>query len=343
MRTSDFKFDLPEELIAQHPCENRTDSRLLHLKRDKHSGSTNQHLQFKDFPDLINPDDLLVFNDTRVIPARLYGSKPTGGKVEILIERIIDSNHALAHVRASKTPKQGSIITIDNTDYELQVDGRQNDLFLLSSNDEISIPAIMEQKGHMPLPPYISRDDNAVDFERYQTVYAKTPGAVAAPTAGLHFDDSILQCLKDKGVETTYVTLHVGAGTFKPVKAENIEDHHMHSETIEVSQTVVDRCRATREKGGRIIAIGTTSVRALETASSKGQLEPYCGETEIFIYPGYTFKTVDAIMTNFHLSESTLLMLVSAFAGRESVLSAYQEAIDKKYRFFSYGDAMLIS
>jgi len=343
MRTSDFKFDLPEQLIAQQPCKNRADSRLLHLQCAETTQPGIKHLQFNEFPDLINPDDLLVFNNTRVIPARLYGSKSTGGKVEILIERIIDANHALAHVRASKTPKAGSIISLDDCDHALHVDGRQGDLFLVSSNNAMPITEIMEQVGHMPLPPYISREDTAVDFERYQTIYAKTPGAVAAPTAGLHFDEQTLQRLQDKGVKTAYVTLHVGAGTFQPVRADNIEDHQMHSETIEVDQNVVDLCAATREKGGRIIAIGTTSVRALETASSDGQLKSYSGETDIFIYPGYRFRSVDALLTNFHLSESTLLMLVSAFAGRDAVFTAYQEAIDKKYRFFSYGDAMFFS
>ena len=343
MRTSDFKFNLPEQLIAQHPCKHRTDSRLLHLNQDKNTSSGVEHLKFSDFPDLINSNDCLVFNDTRVIPARLHGVKPTGGKVEILIERIIDSHHALAHIRASKTPKQGSFINLDDSDYTLQVEGRQDDLFLICSDTDTSLTEIMEKVGHMPLPPYISREDDALDAERYQTVYSKTPGAVAAPTAGLHFDETTLQTLKDKGVQTAYITLHVGAGTFQPVRVENIEDHQMHSETIEVTQNVVDLCNATRDKGGRVIAVGTTSVRALETASQNGQLESYCGETDIFITPGYTFKSVDALMTNFHLSESTLLMLVSAFAGRELVMNAYQEAINEKYRFFSYGDAMFIS
>lgn len=341
MRTSDFHFDLPEHLIAQHPCEQRSASRLLHLQYG--SDLAINHLQFKNLPDLINANDLLVFNDTRVIPARLHGSKATGGKVEILIERLIDSHHALAHVRASKTPKAGAVIQIDSSDYALLVEGRQDDLFIIASRDDTSLATIMQKVGHMPLPPYISRDDESVDFERYQTVYAKTPGAVAAPTAGLHFDEAVLAELKDKGVEFTYVTLHVGAGTFQPVRAEFIEDHKMHTETIEVSQETVDLCHQARARGGRIIAIGTTSVRALETASSSGTLAPYSGETDIFISPGYTFKSVDAMVTNFHLSESTLLMLVSAFAGTENIKRAYEEAIDREYRFFSYGDAMLLS
>lgn len=343
MRTSDFQYELPEQLIAQHPSKNRVDSRLLHLSNVQSQNPEIKHLQFRDFPDLVQGKDLLVFNDTRVIPARLYGVKPTGGKVEILIERLIDSTHALAHVRASKTPKQGSIIYIENSDYELRVEGRQEDLFLIATNNDVLLTTIMEAVGHMPLPPYITRDDESLDFERYQTVYAKKPGAVAAPTAGLHFDNNIFQQLKDKGVSTAFITLHVGAGTFQPVRVNNIEDHHMHSETIEVSQGVVDQCRATREKGGRIVAVGTTSVRALETASRNGQLTAFCGETDIFIYPGYVFKSVDAMVTNFHLSESTLLMLVSAFAGKQSIMHAYQSAIDENYRFFSYGDAMFIS
>ena len=343
MRTDDFYFDLPDELIAQQPCEQRSASRLLHLARGPEGGSL-QHLQFSDLPDLIQPEDLLVFNDTRVIPARLYGQKATGGKIEVLIERLVDENHCLAHVRASKTPKINSLLHIGNTgEYTLKVDARQNDLFVLSSSGETGLTDIMQQAGHMPLPPYITRADEDVDFERYQTVYSKNPGAVAAPTAGLHFDELILEKLKEKGVQSTYVTLHVGAGTFQPVRAENIEDHHMHSEYLEVSQATVDACRQARERGGRIIAVGTTAVRSLETASASGSLEPYSGETDIFIYPGYQFRSVDAMVTNFHLSESTLLMLVSAFAGRETVIDAYRQAIENRYRFFSYGDAMFIS
>ncbi|MDH3342164.1 MAG: tRNA preQ1(34) S-adenosylmethionine ribosyltransferase-isomerase QueA [Gammaproteobacteria bacterium] len=345
MRTDDFHFDLPDELIAQQPCEQRSASRLLHLTRTPDKGENPvQHKQFKDLVELINPNDLLVFNDTRVIPARLYGQKTTGGKVEVLIERLIDENHCLAHVRASKTPKVASLLHIgEQGTYTLKVDARQDDLFVLSSNNDAKLTDIMQQVGHIPLPPYITRADEAVDFERYQTVYSKTPGAVAAPTAGLHFDETIIQQLKDKGVETTFVTLHVGAGTFQPVRVENIEDHPMHSEYLEVSQAAVDACQRTREKGGRIIAVGTTAVRSLETASASGTLQPFSGETSIFIYPGYQFHSIDAMITNFHLSESTLLMLVSAFAGKEAIFDAYYEAIENRYRFFSYGDAMFIS
>jgi len=343
MKTRDFHFDLPNELIAQQPCEQRSASRLLNLARNSNHI---EHRQFKHLPELLNKGDLLVFNDTRVIPARLYGQKATGGKVEVLIERLIDDKKCLAHVRASKTPKTGSIISItndNNSSYDLILQGRQDDLFILSSNNEIKLTEIMERAGHMPLPPYITRDDEAVDFERYQTVYAKNPGAVAAPTAGLHFDDEILDKIADKGVLSAYVTLHVGAGTFQPVRTENIEDHLIHSEYFEVSQETVELCQRTKEQGGRIIAVGTTAVRCLEAASQKGELAAYTGETDIFIYPGYEFRMVDAMITNFHLPESTLLMLVCSFAGVNSTMRAYREAVEQKYRFFSYGDCMFIS
>ena len=345
MRTDDFHFDLPDELIAQQPCEQRSASRLLHLSRTPEDNKTPiQHRQFKDLIDLLNADDLLVFNDTRVIPARLYGQKPTGGKVEVLIERLIDENHCLAHIRASKTPKVDSLLHIgDDGEHRLKVEARQDDLFVLSSDNDTRLTDIMQQVGHIPLPPYITRADEAIDFERYQTVYSKTPGAVAAPTAGLHFDDAMMEQLKEKGVHSTFVTLHVGAGTFQPVRSENIEDHPMHSEYLEVSQATVDACQQTRERGGRIIAVGTTAVRSLETASASGTLQPFAGETDIFIYPGYKFHSVDAMVTNFHLSESTLLMLVSAFAGKDIIFDAYHQAIENRYRFFSYGDAMFIS
>ncbi|MDH5388235.1 MAG: tRNA preQ1(34) S-adenosylmethionine ribosyltransferase-isomerase QueA [Gammaproteobacteria bacterium] len=345
MRTDDFHFDLPDELIAQQPCEQRSASRLLHLSRTPDVDQKPvQHRQFKDLIELLNPGDLLVFNDTRVIPARLYGQKATGGKVEVLIERLVDENHCLAHVRASKTPKVDSLLHIgDGGAFTLKVDARQDDLFVLSSNTEVKLTEIMQQVGHIPLPPYITRADEAVDFERYQTVYSKNPGAVAAPTAGLHFDDAMIEQLKEKGVQSTFVTLHVGAGTFQPVRTENIEDHPMHSEYLEVSQASVDACRQTRKNGGRIIAVGTTAVRSLETASSSGSLQTFAGETNIFIYPGYEFRSVDAMITNFHLSESTLLMLVSAFASKDLIFEAYRQAIENRYRFFSYGDAMFIS
>lgn len=345
MRTDDFHFDLPDELIAQQPCEQRSASRLLHLSRASEvSHESIQHRQFKDLIELLNTGDLLVFNDTRVIPARLYGQKATGGKVEVLIERLINENQCLAHVRASKTPKIDSLLHIgDDGDYTLKVDARQDDLFVLSSNNDTRLTDVMQQVGHIPLPPYITRADEAVDFERYQTVYSKKPGAVAAPTAGLHFDDAMLEQLKEKGIQSTFVTLHVGAGTFQPVRTENIEEHAMHSEYLEVGQATVDACKQARKNGGRIIAVGTTAVRSLETASASGRLQPFSGETDIFIYPGYVFCSVDAMVTNFHLSESTLLMLVSAFAGRDTIFEAYRQAIENRYRFFSYGDAMFIS
>ncbi len=354
MKTRDFQYHLPEQLIAQNPCEIRSQSRLLHYSRSQRQIN---HLQFNDIIELINPEDLLVFNNTRVIPARMYGLKETGGKVEVLVERLRNHSQCLAHLRASKTPKPGNKITLykntqnqnnqkrnnEKQQYTVTVDGREGDLFLLSCEDNCSMAEIMENIGHMPLPPYISRTDTVSDFSRYQTVYAETPGAVAAPTAGLHFDETLLKAISDKNIGSAFVTLHVGAGTFQPVRCESIEDHQMHFEYLEVPQETVDKCRQTRESGGRIIAVGTTTVRSLETASQAGELETYSGETDIFIYPGYQFKSVDALITNFHLPESTLLMLISAFAGREEMMGCYAEAVAEQYRFFSYGDAMFIS
>jgi S-adenosylmethionine:tRNA ribosyltransferase-isomerase len=277
----------------------------------------------------------------------MYGHKETGGKVEVLVERLVNNQTCLAHIRASKTPKPGTRITLSDEDkklvYTVTVEGRDDDLFILSSNANQTMADIMENIGHMPLPPYISRDDTVEDFSRYQTVYAETPGAVAAPTAGLHFDQSLLKKLESKGVNSAYVTLHVGAGTFQPVRSESIEDHKMHFEYLDVPQQTVDKCLQTRSNGGRIIAVGTTTVRSLETASQKGRLDTYNGETDIFIYPGYQFKSVDALITNFHLPESTLLMLISAFAGKDEMIRCYAEAVVEEYRFFSYGDAMFIS
>jgi len=343
MKTRDFHYDLPEHLIAQHPPELRTGSRLLHYSRLNHKII---HSSFNNVLDFIQPNDCLIFNDTRVVPARLYGKKASGGKVEVLIERLINHTSALAHIRASKTPKPGSTILVGDvsgkTAFTLQVDGREGNLFVISSQNN-NIAEMMEAVGHMPLPPYITREDNNEDFSRYQTVYAKTPGAVAAPTAGLHFDEALMQALKDKHIQSAFVTLHVGAGTFQPVRSENIDAHPMHTETLSVSEETVKLCQQTRSNGGRVIAVGTTAVRSLETASQNGQLEAFAGETKIFIYPGYKFKSVDAMITNFHLSESTLLMLVSAFAGCDEIRQCYQQAIAKEYRFFSYGDAMLIT
>ena len=333
----DFHFDLPDELIARYPTEKRTDSRLLCL--NGHTGDI-QHKHFYQLIDLLEPNDLLVFNDTRVIPARLFGQKVTGGKIEVLIERIDTDVLALAHIRANRTPKFDTEIILGNGD-KLLIKNRKDALFQieLQSSDWSTV---MQEIGHMPLPPYIDREDELEDKERYQTVYSKVDGAVAAPTAGLHFDDELLQKIRHKGVETAFVTLHVGAGTFSPVRGDNITEHQMHSERFEVSQEVCDKVNQARENGGRVIAVGTTSVRCLESASKNGQIEPSSGETDIFIYPGYQFQSVDALITNFHLPESTLIMLVSAFASKKHIMTAYNTAVAEKYRFFSYGDSMFI-
>jgi S-adenosylmethionine:tRNA ribosyltransferase-isomerase len=349
MKTRDFSYDLPEKLITQQPEHQRSGSRLLYIDRQR--GSAIHDSRFTDLPGFLRAGDLLVFNNTRVIPARLFGHKSTGGKVEILVERLIDDHTMLAHVRASKTPGSGTAIHLDtaanSTDsVTFEVNGRRHDLFVLSLRNDReetgTIAAILEKHGHMPLPPYIDRADDAQDFSRYQTVYAEAPGAVAASTAGLHFDEAILERLRAAGIDFAYVTLHVGAGTFQPVRCENILDHRMHSEYVIVPEETVLQCRQARARGGRIVAVGTTAVRSLETASAGGELESYRGETDIFIYPGYQFKSVDALLTNFHLPESTLLMLVCAFAGYDTTMAAYRHAVTQGYRFFSYGDAMLI-
>jgi S-adenosylmethionine:tRNA ribosyltransferase-isomerase len=340
MKTQDFHFDLPEALIARYPMPERSSSRLLCL--DKQSGSM-RHGVFTDLASLLNPGDLLVFNNTKVIPARLFGEKASGGKLEVLIERVLDNHRALAHVKASKSPKPGSSLRVGDGEAWSEVDviGRQGALFELSFTEGVS--EVLERFGHMPLPPYITREDELGDRERYQTVYAEKAGAVAAPTAGLHFDEPLLHRLRDKGVQFAYVTLHVGAGTFQPVRVDNIADHHMHSEYLEVSEDVCHQIRVVKERGNRVIAVGTTSVRSLESAAQGGTLSPFVGDTNIFIYPGYQFKVVDALITNFHLPESTLIMLVSALAGKDNVMTAYQEAVAREYRFFSYGDAMFIA
>lgn len=345
MKRTDFSFELPQELIAQHPLAERSASRLLCL--DRNSGTV-EHRQFTDLLEQLAPEDLLVFNNTRVIPARLWGQKETGGKLEILIERVTGSHSALAHVRCSKSPRPGTRILLAAAEGEppgnlsLQVTGREGDLFVLSSEGGPAVAQILGAIGHMPLPPYIDRDDEPADQERYQTVYAEREGAVAAPTAGLHFTDDLLLRIRALGVRTATVTLHVGAGTFQPVREDNIEDHVMHAEYVEVSDAVCTAVRETRNRGGRVIAVGTTAVRSLESASLTGEIRAYTGDTDIFIYPGYAFRSVDAMITNFHLPESTLLMLVSAFAGRDNILRAYDEAVGQRYRFFSYGDAMFI-
>ncbi|MCX4025576.1 tRNA preQ1(34) S-adenosylmethionine ribosyltransferase-isomerase QueA [Endozoicomonas sp. SM1973] len=339
MQVKDFSFELPEELIAQYPLASRSASRLLCL-----NGKTGDitHQQFSQLVDFLETGDLLVFNNTRVIPARVFGQKATGGKLEILIERVESDNQVLAHIKASKPPKPGSKLKLANGIWVTMLE-RVESLFRLQFSEEHSVLDVLDEIGHMPLPPYMKREDELADRERYQTVYGSKPGAVAAPTAGLHFDEALFSLLEKKGVNKAFVTLHVGAGTFQPVRVDNILDHKMHAELIDVSAEVCQLVRQTKAAGKRVIAVGTTSVRCLETASKMGEIEPYQGETDIFIYPGYQFKAVDALVTNFHLPESTLLMLVSAFAGMEATKKAYQEAVEQRYRFFSYGDAMFIS
>jgi S-adenosylmethionine:tRNA ribosyltransferase-isomerase len=336
MLRADFHYELPEELIAQHPTARRRDSRLLHL--DGASGAL-ADLRFVDLPQLLKAGDLLVFNDTRVVPARLHGHKDTGGRVEILLERVIDGGRVVAQLRSSKPPAAGSHIQLsDGT--RLTVAGRADDFWLLDFHEEPG--AVFERCGEMPLPPYMKRAADDSDRERYQTVYAREPGAVAAPTAGLHFDAELLDACRQAGVASAHVTLHVGAGTFQPVRADDIRDHRMHAERAVVPVSVCDAIGACRARGGRVVAVGTTAVRALESAAAGGAIAPYAGDTRMFITPGYRFRVVDALVTNFHLPESTLLMLVSAFAGRDKVLAAYRHAVERRYRFFSYGDAMFV-
>ncbi|MGD8926457.1 MAG: tRNA preQ1(34) S-adenosylmethionine ribosyltransferase-isomerase QueA [Thioalkalispiraceae bacterium] len=338
MKLKDFDYQLPSELIAQFPTEQRTDSRLLVLNRATQKFDDRLFTNIESF---LEAGDLLVMNNTRVIAARLYGEKQTGGKLEVLIERILNEHEVLAQVRASKSPKPGSTLIFANS-ISADVLRRRDEFFHLRFGSKRSVLDVLDEIGHIPLPPYIERSDKAEDFERYQTVYAEQPGAVAAPTAGLHFDKQLLSRLENKGVNIGYVTLHVGAGTFQPVRVEHIADHKMHEEWISVDQTIVTQIEQTKQKGGRVIAIGTTTVRCLETAALAGTISPFEGETDIFITPGFEFKVVDALLTNFHLPESTLLMLVSAFAGYKLTMAAYQHAVKQRYRFFSYGDAMLI-
>ena len=337
MNLSDFRVDIPENLIAQYPPEVRGESRMLCV--DGGSG----HLldsHFSDLADLLQPGDLLVFNNTRVMKARLFGRKQTGGKVEVLVERLIDDHNALVHLKASKSPKAGTHLKIGDAD--VRVTGRAGALFTLWS-PRLSFAELMRSRGHMPLPPYISRQDADADRERYQTVYAEHEGAVAAPTAGLHFTPQIMHQLQEMGVEFAWVTLHVGAGTFQPVRVDDLSRHVMHKEWLEVSPQVCDQVESAKARGGRVVAVGTTSVRSLETAAAGGKIQPFTGDTQLFITPGYEFRVVDILLTNFHLSESTLLMLVSAFAGHEVIMQAYQHAVQQQYRFFSYGDAMLLT
>jgi S-adenosylmethionine:tRNA ribosyltransferase-isomerase len=345
MQRDDFSYHLPEELIAQRPLADRAASRLLCL--DGASG-TIAHRQFRDLPSLLQPEDLLVFNNTRVLPARLWGRKGTGGRVEVLVERLRGDDEALVHLRASKPSAAGTVIRLAaDRDAEpgperLEVLGREDDLYRVAAPGK-PVTQLLAELGHMPLPPYIERSDDAADRERYQTVYASRDGSVAAPTAGLHFDQALFAALDERGIARTEVTLHVGAGTFQPVRAEAIEDHVMHAEYLEVGEGACAAIAAARARGGRVVAVGTTAVRSLETAAADGELAPYRGDTRLFIYPGYRFRCVDAMVTNFHLPESTLLMLVSAFAGREAVLAAYEAAVAERYRFFSYGDAMFLT
>ena len=338
MKTSDFEFELPEHLIAQRPLPDRSASRLLHL--DRRSGALADR-RFAELPELLAPEDLLVFNNTRVIPARLHARKSSGGQVEIMVERVTGEREAVVQLRANRKPAAGSELLVDEL-AQLRVLGREGEFWRLRVERGPDWTGLLERAGHMPLPPYIERADEALDRDRYQTVFAEVPGAVAAPTAGLHFDASVLQRLEALGIERGWCTLHVGAGTFQPVRVENLADHEMHAEWLRVDQTLVDQVAATRERGGRVVAVGTTAVRALETAAADGELAPFCGDSRLFIYPGYAFGVVDAMITNFHLPGSTLLMLVSAFADRDNVLAAYRHAIEAQYRFFSYGDAMFI-
>lgn len=358
MKVSDFNYQLPESLIAQYPAEQRSASRLLKVRNaDKsESAASFDDGMIADIVHELQSGDLMVLNNTKVIPARLFGKKDTGGRVEILLERIISETEFLAQIRASKTPKEGTVLFVDGDDtLRLTVQGRQGSFFKISCDRIINKRTIninggqlfdlFESIGHMPLPPYIERPDDAQDLDRYQTVYAQTKGAVAAPTAGLHYDQALLDAIKSRGVTVVTITLHVGAGTYQPVRVDSLDEHVMHSEFVDVRQDVCDAIIKTKANGGQVLAVGTTVVRSLEAAAlaaSKELIEPFQGDTDIFITPGFNFKVVDKLQTNFHLPESTLLMLVSAFSGYETIMAAYQHAIDQKYRFFSYGDAMYL-
>jgi S-adenosylmethionine:tRNA ribosyltransferase-isomerase len=339
MQVSDFDYPLPQGLIADHPASPRSSSRLLELAAD--GGIVDRSMG--DFPTLLDGRDLLVFNNTRVIPARLFGRKASGGKLEVLVERITGRHQLLAHVRASKSPQAGSRLFLGGEGaIEATVLGRKDELFELRFEGTVPVLELLERHGHVPLPPYIQRPDEQTDRSDYQTLYARHPGAVAAPTAGLHFDESLLAAIEERGIETAYVTLHVGAGTFQPVRVDRLEDHVMHAEYVQVDESVCTAVNAARARGGRVVAVGTTVVRSLESAVQDGRLQPFSGDTRLFITPGYRFSAVDALLTNFHLPQSTLLMLVCAFAGYEAVMAAYRHAIEQRYRFFSYGDAMFL-
>ena len=338
MKTADFDYPLPDELIARYPLAERTASRLLHV--DGRAGRYEDRL-FSDLPALFRPGDLLVFNDTRVIKARLHGRKDTGGQIEALVERVLSEREALAFIRASHAPKPGMRLSFAGR-VEAEVMDRQGDLYRLRFDPARTVLEWLEACGELPLPPYMERAAEAGDEQRYQTVYARAPGAVAAPTAGLHFDAAMLDGLSEAGVKAAFVTLHVGAGTFQPVRVDRVAEHRMHSELYEVPAATVAGVENAWQLGGRVCAVGSTSLRALEAAAASGDLQPGLGETEIFITPGYRFKVVERLITNFHLPRSTLLMLVCAFGGMDLMLSAYRHAVEKRYRFFSYGDAMLI-
>jgi S-adenosylmethionine:tRNA ribosyltransferase-isomerase len=338
MKAADFDYQLPDSLIAQQPLAERRASRLLLLDPAQQRISDRS---FAELPQWIDADDLVVFNDTRVFPARLFGRKESGGKIEVLVERLIDDHTLWAHLRSSKSPKPGTRLVLEDA-IDCEMIAREGEFFVLRQHSDDSWLELLQQYGHIPLPPYIERADEDNDRERYQTVFAQKPGAVAAPTAGLHFDDAMIEALSHKGVHSARVTLHVGAGTFQPVRVDDVADHIMHAETVEVSAAVCQQVAATKARGGRVIAIGTTVVRSLEAAAQSGRLKPFNGDTRLFITPGFNFNVVDAMLTNFHLPRSTLLMLVSAFAGQDFTLQAYRHAVEQQYRFFSYGDAMFI-
>ncbi|MEO8161932.1 MAG: tRNA preQ1(34) S-adenosylmethionine ribosyltransferase-isomerase QueA [Arenimonas sp.] len=338
MKKSDFQFELPPELVAQSPLAERSASRLLLVPPAPEPFAD---LGIRELPVLLRAGDLLVFNDTRVLPARLFGAKESGGRVEILLERLTGGSEVRAQIGASKSPKANSRIRLDDGT-ELTVLGREDEFYRLRFETSEPLPQLLQRVGRMPLPPYIHREVEAADAERYQTVFARAAGAVAAPTAGLHFDEPLLEALRGRGVEFGHITLHVGAGTFQPMRAEHLSKHVMHREWLNVGAALCQQVARVRAAGGRVIAVGTTVVRSLETAMRDGELKPFAGDTQIFIFPGYRIRSVDALLTNFHLPESTLLMLVSAFAGRERILAAYRHAVEQRYRFFSYGDAMLL-
>ncbi len=343
MKLDDFSYNLPKEQIAKFPTQQRSASRLLAVSSEK-ANTTFNHLNFFDLPSLLNPNDLLIFNDTRVIPARLFGKKATGGKLEIFIERLLSDNCAMIQLRANRAPNIGSFIKLVNHPAKLQIIDKQGAFFLIKPDNGFDLVNVINEAGDMPLPPYLQRGITQQDSTRYQTIYAKHAGAVAAPTAGLHFDENLLAHIESLGISSAYVTLHVGSGTFKPVKVANITEHKMHTEVFNLPKETAEKIRFTQQNQGRVIAVGTTSLRVLEAVAKQcGDIQACQGETDLFIFPGFKFQCVDALITNFHLPKSTLLMLVSAFAGENTIQQAYQTAIEQKYRFYSYGDAMFLT